>query len=98
MTGLSILAVGLVSLEINWLDHEIDHSSPSRAKVKNAWSSTTSSLNAFRAWCLVKHVDNFTFLHKYQFSSLHIGVSVEVVLNSDAFLIKSSLCWALAMP
>jgi hypothetical protein len=40
---------------------EPDHSSPSRAEVKNAWSYTSNPQYAFMAWCLVKHRHNFTF-------------------------------------
>jgi hypothetical protein len=38
---------------------EADHSTPSSAEVKNAWSY------ASMAWCLVKHRDNFTLLYLY---------------------------------
>jgi hypothetical protein len=40
---------------------EGDHSPPSSAEVKNAWSYTSTSPYVFIAWCLVKHRD-FTFL------------------------------------
>jgi hypothetical protein len=35
--------------------HESDHSSPSSAEVKNAWSYTSTPTFIFVAWCLVKH-------------------------------------------
>jgi hypothetical protein len=35
---------------------------PSSAKVKNVWSYISTPQDAFIAWCLVKHRDNFTFL------------------------------------
>jgi hypothetical protein len=38
---------------------EADHSPPSNAEVKNAWSYTSNPQHAFVAWCLVKHRDNF---------------------------------------
>jgi hypothetical protein len=38
-----------------------DHSPPSSAEVKNAWSYTSNPQYVFNAWCLVKHRDNFTF-------------------------------------
>jgi hypothetical protein len=41
--------------------HEADHSPPSSAKVKNAWSYTSTPQYVLMAWCLVKHRDNFTF-------------------------------------
>jgi hypothetical protein len=40
---------------------EADHSPPSSAEVKNAWSYTSTPLYVFMAWCLVKHRDNFIF-------------------------------------
>jgi hypothetical protein len=39
---------------------EAHHSLPSSAKVKNAWSYT-STQHIFMAWGLVKQRDNFTF-------------------------------------
>jgi hypothetical protein len=33
---------------------EADHSPPSSAEVKNAWSYTSTPVYAFKAWCLVK--------------------------------------------
>jgi hypothetical protein len=50
-----------VSLGVNWLGHEADHSPLSSAKVKKAWSYTSTPPYVFIAWCLVKHRDNFTF-------------------------------------
>jgi hypothetical protein len=41
---------------------EADHSSLSSAKVKNAWSYTSTSPYAFMAWCLVKHRDNVRYV------------------------------------
>jgi hypothetical protein len=46
---------------------EADHSPPSSAEVKNAWSYTSIPQYVFMAWCSVKHRDNFTF---YLFTSL----------------------------
>jgi hypothetical protein len=40
---------------------EADHSPPYSAEVKNAWSYTSTPQYVFKAWCLVKHRDNFTF-------------------------------------
>jgi hypothetical protein len=42
---------------------EADHSPPSSAEVKNAWSYTFSPQYTFMAWCLVKHRDYFTLLY-----------------------------------
>jgi hypothetical protein len=41
--------------------HEADHMSPSGAKVKNAWNSTSILPYVFMAWCLIKHRDSFTY-------------------------------------
>jgi hypothetical protein len=48
-------------LEVKGPEREADHSPPSSVEVKNMWSYTASLPYAFRAWCLVKHGDNFTF-------------------------------------
>jgi hypothetical protein len=40
---------------------EADHSHPSSAEVKNAWSYTSIPQYVFMAWCSVKHSENFTF-------------------------------------
>jgi hypothetical protein len=50
-----------LSLGIKRPGREADHSFPSTAEVKNAWSYTSTLPYVFMAWCLVKHRDNFTF-------------------------------------
>jgi hypothetical protein len=50
-------APGALSLWVKQAGHEADHSPPSRAKVKNAWSYTTTPQYAFMAWCSVKKVN-----------------------------------------
>jgi hypothetical protein len=50
-----------LSLGVKWLESEVDHSSPSSAEVKNAWSYTSTPQYIFMEWCYVKHRDNFTF-------------------------------------
>jgi hypothetical protein len=50
-----------LSLEVKRPGGEVDHSPPSSAEVKNAWSYTSTPQYVFMAWCLVKHRDNFTF-------------------------------------
>jgi len=40
---------------------EADHSPPSGAEVKNAWSYISTRQYVFMPWCLVKHRDNFYF-------------------------------------
>lgn len=47
---------------VKCMRHESDHSPPSRAKVKNAWSYTCSFLYVFMAWCLIRlYLLFFTF-------------------------------------
>jgi hypothetical protein len=41
---------------VKWLEHESDHSPPSSAKDKNAWSYTTTSEYVFMAWYLMKQL------------------------------------------
>jgi hypothetical protein len=50
-----------LSLGVERPGREADHSPPSSADVKNAWSYTFILQYVFMAWCLVKHRDNFTF-------------------------------------
>jgi hypothetical protein len=71
---------GTVSLGVKRPGREADHTPPSSAEVKNAWSYTSTPQYVFMAWCLVKHKDNFNFylykapiknavrskLHRYQ--------------------------------
>jgi hypothetical protein len=52
--------LGALSLGVKRLWREADHSLPSRAEVKSAWSYTSTPKSVFMAWCLVKHTD-FTF-------------------------------------
>jgi hypothetical protein len=46
-----------LSLEVKWPEREADHSAPSSAEVKNAWSYTSTPQYVFMAWYLVKHRD-----------------------------------------
>jgi hypothetical protein len=50
-----------LSLGVKRLEREADHSPPSSAEVKHAWSYTSIPPYVFMVWCLVKHRDNFTF-------------------------------------
>jgi hypothetical protein len=52
---------GALSLGVKQPGREVDHSSPSSAEVKNAWSYTSTPQYDLIAWCLVKHRDNLTF-------------------------------------
>jgi hypothetical protein len=46
--------IGALSLEVRQLGHEADHSPPSSAGVKNAWSCTSTPQYAFMSWCSVE--------------------------------------------
>jgi hypothetical protein len=56
---------GALSLGVKRPGREADHSPPSSAEVKNAWSYTSTPQYVFMAWCLVKHRDNFIFYFYY---------------------------------
>jgi hypothetical protein len=66
--------LGALSLGVKRKWREANHSLPSSAEVKNAWSYTSTPQYVFMAWCLVKHRDNFTF-NLY----LYITVTLSVV-------------------
>jgi hypothetical protein len=53
-----------LSLGVQRPGHESDHSPPSSAEVKNAWSIPPLLQYVFMAWCLVKHSENVTFNNK----------------------------------
>jgi hypothetical protein len=52
---------GALSLGVKLPGREADHSPPSCAEVKDAWSYISTPQYVFTAWCLVKYRDNFTF-------------------------------------
>jgi hypothetical protein len=52
-----------LSTVVKRLGPEADHSPPSSAEVKNAYSYTFVPLYVFMAWCLVTHRDNFNFTY-----------------------------------
>jgi hypothetical protein len=52
---------GALSPKVERPGRETNHSSPSSAEVKNAWSYTSTLQYVFMEWCLVKHRHNFTF-------------------------------------
>jgi hypothetical protein len=56
------------------LGREADHSPPSSAEVKNAWSYTSTPHYIFMAWCLVKHRDNFILPLNINIVSLKLNV------------------------
>jgi hypothetical protein len=55
----------VLSLGVKRPGREADHSTPSSAEVKNAWSYTSTPPYVFVAWCSLKHRDNFLlYLYK----------------------------------
>jgi hypothetical protein len=52
---------GAISLGVKRSEREADHSPPSNAEIKTAWSYTSAPPVVFMAWYLVKHRDNFNF-------------------------------------
>jgi hypothetical protein len=72
---------GALSLGIKWPGREADHSPPSSAEVKNAWSYTsTPSQYVFMAWCLFKHRDNFIFYLPLQVETVHRNESLNYII------------------
>jgi hypothetical protein len=57
-----------LSLGVKRPGREADHSPPSSAEVKNAWSYTSIPQYVFMAWCLVKHRDVFTFTFTFTYT------------------------------
>jgi len=51
--------LGALSLGVKRLWREADHSLPSRAEVKSAWSYTSTPKSVFMAWWLVRNRGNF---------------------------------------
>jgi hypothetical protein len=60
ITAATILLL-LMVLGVKLAGSEADHSPPSSAEVKNAWSYASTPQYVFMAWCLVKHRDKFIF-------------------------------------
>jgi len=50
---------GAVTPGVKWQGHEADHSPPSSAKAKNAWSYTSIHPYFFMSLCLVKYRISF---------------------------------------
>jgi hypothetical protein len=70
---------GALSLGVKWPGREADHSPPSSAEIKNAWSYTSTPQYVFMAWYLVKHRDNFTFyIHTYVHTYIHTYIHTYV--------------------
>jgi len=56
-------APGFFPPRLRWPRHEADHSPPSSADIKDAWSYTSTPQYLYMTWCLVKQRDNFALLH-----------------------------------
>jgi hypothetical protein len=82
---------GALSLGVKRPGREPDHSSPSSAEVKNAWSYTSTPQYVFMAWCLVKHRGNFTFTLTFTVCLINSSLSylyyVQVVQQSRPYFI-----------
>jgi hypothetical protein len=76
-------ALGSIQPPIHWVPRalslgvkrpvcEADHSPPTSAEVKNARSYTSTPQYVFMAWCLVKHMDNFTFTFTFLNTLIHL--------------------------
>jgi hypothetical protein len=60
---------GVLSLGVKRLESEDDHSPPSSAEVKDAWSYTCTPQYAFMVWCSVKAQGQ---LYLYIYPSVHL--------------------------
>jgi hypothetical protein len=59
--------LGVLSPEVRRPEREADHSHPTGAKVRKAWSYASSPPDVFMAWYLVKHTDSFTITLRTEF-------------------------------
>jgi hypothetical protein len=67
-------AAGALSLGVKRSEREADHSPPSIAEVKNAWSYTSTPQYAFMAWCSIKAQGQLYLLLHLMFWDSVIGV------------------------
>jgi hypothetical protein len=72
---------------------QVDHSPPSSAEVKHAWSYTSAPPYVFMVWCLVKHRDNFTFYLYITILifSYHLSLNLQCYLPLSSLLLKFSM-------
>jgi hypothetical protein len=54
-------APGALSPVVKRPGRKADHSPPSSAEIKNAWSYISTPPYVFLAWCLILHIDNLIF-------------------------------------
>jgi hypothetical protein len=73
---------GTLSLWVKRPGREADHSPPSSAEVKNAWSYTSTLHYVFMAWCLVKQRDNFTLQNLICFATPNVDVTYKISSKS----------------
>jgi hypothetical protein len=52
---------GILTPGLRWPERIADHSRPSSAEVKNAWSYISNPQYVLMTWCLFKHRDSVTF-------------------------------------
>jgi hypothetical protein len=71
---------------------EADQSPPSSAEVKNVSSYTSTPQYVFMEWCLVKHMENFTFIT----SEVYKSSDLSNLSNIWHFL--ALLLWILDVP
>jgi hypothetical protein len=83
---------GALSLGLKRPGREADHSPPSGAEVKNAWSYTSTPQYVFMTWCFVKDRDNVNFIYhhitnadstKAENNSLFISLSLSLLFYLD---------------
>jgi hypothetical protein len=81
---------GAFSLGIKRPGREADHSPPSSAEVKNAWSYTPTLQYAFMAWCLIKKMNRDVFFSTWNERKMGVGgLSLLVCLS---FLLICCIC------
>jgi len=93
-------AQGATQVSIQWVPrvrrpgHEADHSHPSSAEVKNAWSYTAAPQYVFMVWCLVKHRDNFTTFIRYLLKDF----GQETLIRETTTPVFSNICVPVYFP
>jgi hypothetical protein len=76
---------GVLSPGLKRPAREADHSPPTSAEVKNAWSYTSTHQCVFMAWCLVKHRENFIFTLLYSEFVRGLDSTARNIMNSYIF-------------
>jgi hypothetical protein len=81
------------SLEVKQTEHKTDHSSPTRAKVQNVWSYTSTPPYIFMVWCLIKHRDSFTLPYQISTQPLYVTPLQATGVVSWKEIMKWSIIW-----